>query len=87
MSKGGQAKLDGQGVSIDGDSLLVLINAEGQHSLWPSAKSVPDGWTRVSGPGSRADCMAFVETHWADMRPQSLIQSMAAKPGDRASRS
>ena len=37
--------------SIDGDEFVVLVNHEGQHSLWPSALAVPDGWTQT-GPAA-----------------------------------
>ena len=30
-------------------SFFVLVNDEGQHSLWPSFAEVPAGWTRVHG--------------------------------------
>jgi MbtH protein len=32
----------------------------------------------VFGSGTRADCLAFVEQHWADVRPKSLRDAMAA---------
>ena len=33
---------------------LVLVNDEGQHSLWPSFAEVPAGWTVVFGADSRS---------------------------------
>jgi MbtH protein len=63
--------------TIDGDLFQVLVNAEGQYSLWPAAQSAPNGWTRVGPVGSNAECLAFVDAHWLDMRPKSLQQSMA----------
>ena len=54
----------------------VLVNEEGQHSLWPAFAEVPAGWTVVHGRASREDCVAYVEEHWTDMRPKSLIQAM-----------
>ena len=32
----------------------VLINEEGQHSLWPAFRDVPEGWTIVHKADSRA---------------------------------
>lgn len=55
---------------------LVLINEEGQYSLWPSFKDVPAGWSAVGPRGSRAECLAYIEEHWTDMRPKSLIRQM-----------
>ncbi|GAA3084009.1 MbtH family protein [Streptosporangium carneum] len=57
-------------------SYLVLVNAEGQHSLWPAFADVPGGWESVHGPASRADCLAYVEENWTDMRPLSLVTEM-----------
>ncbi|GLI01644.1 protein mbtH [Phytohabitans aurantiacus] len=54
---------------------LVLVNAEEQHSLWPSFVAVPDGWTAIFGDDTRDACLAFVEDHWRDLRPKSLRQA------------
>ena len=54
----------------------VLINDEGQHSLWPSFIEVPQGWTIIHKSDSRAACLEFINKHWTDMRPNSLIESM-----------
>lgn len=59
---------------------LVLVNDEGQHSLWPVFADVPAGWTTVHGPAARPDCVEYVETNWTDMRPKSLIAAMAGDP-------
>ena len=75
----------------------VLVNDEGQHSLWPSFKAVPKGWTIVHSSDGRAACLEFINQHWTDMRPTSLVQRMsqpqgnpshdAAEPQDRSSSS
>jgi MbtH protein len=54
----------------------VLINDEGQYSLWPSFIDVPDGWTIIHKSDSRAACLEFINRNWTDMRPNSLIKSM-----------
>jgi MbtH protein len=54
----------------------VLINAEGQHSLWPSFIEVPKGWTIIHKADTRAACLEFINKNWTDMRPNSLIESM-----------
>jgi MbtH protein len=56
----------------------VLINEEGQHSLWPSFIAVPDGWTIILKSDSRAACLDFIEKNWTDMRPTSLVKDMDA---------
>jgi uncharacterized protein YbdZ (MbtH family) len=55
---------------------LVLVNDEGQYSLWRPFKEIPAGWTAVGPRGSRQDCLAYIETHWTDMRPKSLVAQM-----------
>ncbi len=57
---------------------LVLVNAENQHSLWPSFAEVPTGWRIVHGPDARQACLSYIETNWADMRPQSLIEAIGS---------
>jgi len=56
-------------------SYRVLVNHEGQHSLWPAAQPVPDGWTVAHDTDSRPACLEYIETNWTDMRPKSLIQA------------
>lgn len=63
---------------------FVLINDEGQHSLWPVFADVPDGWEVIFGKDSRQECLDFIEKNWTDMRPKSLIKAMEA---DAAARS
>jgi MbtH protein len=53
-------------------TFLVLVNEEGQYSLWPEAISVPAGWNTVHQPDTRANCLAYIKAHWIDMRPESL---------------
>ncbi|CAM4109601.1 MbtH family protein [Nocardiopsis rhodophaea] len=57
---------------------LVLVNDEGQHSLWPSFAEVPAGWTTVFGEDTRDACLAYVEENWTDLRPKSLIDAMGS---------
>lgn len=55
---------------------VVLINDEGQHSLWPTFVEVPAGWRVVHGVDDRQACLDYIETHWTDMRPRSLANAM-----------
>ncbi|HEY5979695.1 MAG TPA: MbtH family protein [Microlunatus sp.] len=50
-------------------TFLVLVNDRRQHSLWPAAIAVPDGWTQVAGPTGRQACLDYVEANWPDIRP------------------
>ncbi|WLW50956.1 MbtH family protein [Streptomyces sp. YU58] len=54
---------------------LVLVNHEGQHSLWPSFAEVPGGWTIVLPENTRAACLDYIDAHWTDLRPRSLVES------------
>ena len=66
-------------------SFFVLVNGEEQHSLWPTFKQVPGGWSIVfgaEGGASRQACLDYVDANWTDMRPKSLRERMAAaSPG------
>ena len=57
---------------------LVLVNDEGQHSLWPQFIDVPAGWTTKHGPGPRDEMLAYVDENWTDMRPRSVIEAMGS---------
>jgi MbtH protein len=60
----------------DNATYLVLVNDEGQYSLWPSFADVPAGWTVAKSEDSRQACLDYVNEHWTDMRPKSLIRAM-----------
>lgn len=62
---------------------LVLINDEGQHSLWPVFAAVPEGWEVIFGEDGRQVCLDFIEKSWTDMRPKSLIRAMEADAAER----
>lgn len=54
----------------------VLVNDEGQHSLWPSFVAVPEGWKIVHESGTRAACLDYIAKNWTDMRPKSLVEEL-----------
>ena len=58
---------------------MVLVNHEGQYSLWPTFKEVPAGWSAVGPRGKKKECLDWVEANWTDMRPKSLIEAMNKK--------
>ncbi|MFI6099302.1 MbtH family protein [Lentzea sp. NPDC051213] len=59
----------------DDHRFLVLVNEEGQHSLWPAFAEVPAGWRVAFGEDSRQACLAHVEENWTDLRPKSLVEA------------
>lgn len=56
----------------EGWEWTVLVNDEDQHSLWLAVNAVPAGWRAIGPTGSKAECLAYVEAHWTDMRPRGL---------------
>jgi uncharacterized protein YbdZ (MbtH family)/acyl carrier protein len=67
-----------------GGSYVVLVNSDGQYSLWPEEIRRPGGWETRFGPSARADCLGFVEQTWTDMRPRRLAEASAAGRPPRA---
>ena len=63
---------------------LALINDERQYSLWPTFIDVPAGWSIAHPSDTRQACLDFIEEHWTDMRPQSLIDAMNAEQAAKA---
>lgn len=61
---------------------LVLINDERQYSLWPTFRDIPAGWTAVGPRGARQDCLSYIEEHWTDMRPKSLVDEMERRAAE-----
>lgn len=57
---------------------FVVVNDEGQHSLWPDIAPVPAGWTVVHGRTDRGSCIDYVNANWTDMRPRSLVAHLDA---------
>ena len=53
-------------------SYRVVVNHEGQYSIWPAEREAPAGWSDAGKVGPREECLAFVEEVWTDMRPLSL---------------
>jgi MbtH protein len=61
---------------LDNAEYDVVINAEEQYSIWSAARELPPGWSRVGKRGVKADCLAYIEENWTDMRPASLRRQM-----------
>ena len=58
-------------------TFLVLVNDEGQHSLWPSFATVPAGWDVAHAESSRQEALDYVEANWTDIRPRSVVAQYA----------
>lgn len=56
----------------------VVVNHEEQYSIWPAHREIPAGWRSVGKQGKKAECLAYIEEVWTDMRPLSLRKKMDA---------
>jgi len=54
----------------------VVVNHEEQYSIWPADRENPLGWKDVGKSGPKAECLAYIEEVWTDMRPLSLRKHM-----------
>ena len=54
----------------------VVVNHEEQYSIWPADRDNAPGWTAVGKSGLKAECLAYINEVWTDMRPLSLRKSM-----------
>ena len=54
----------------------VVVNHEEQYSIWPADRENPLGWRDVGKSGPKAECLAYIEDVWTDMRPLSLRRQM-----------
>ena len=53
----------------------VVRNDEEQYSIWPTARELPAGWAAQGITGTKAECLAFIERTWTDLRPLSARSS------------
>jgi amino acid adenylation domain-containing protein len=58
--------------SDDAVGHTVVVNDEGQFSVWPTELEVPAGWRPGGHAGDRQTCLAHIGREWQDMRPLSL---------------
>lgn len=54
----------------------VVVNHEEQYSIWPVDREIPAGWKEAGKQGTKADCLAYINEVWTDMRPLSLRRKM-----------
>ncbi len=54
----------------------VVVNHEGQYSIWRTNKEIPLGWENAGKSGGKEDCLAYIKEVWTDMRPLSLRRKM-----------
>lgn len=57
----------------DEETFVVLVNQDGQYSIWPHWKQLPGGWTAVEDvKGDKKAVLDYVVKAWTDMRPRPL---------------
>jgi MbtH protein len=62
--------------SEDSTVYKVVVNEEGQYSLWFGDRENPPGWADAGKSGTKDDCLTYIEEVWTDMRPLSLRKKM-----------
>jgi len=70
------SRKEGAPVSEDNTIYKVVVNREEQYSIWPADRENPLGWSEVGKSGTKAECLAYIEEVWTDMRPLSLRRKM-----------
>ena len=55
----------------------VVMNHEEQYSIWPAERENALGWNDAGKSGKKAECLAYIDEVWTDMRPLSLRKKMA----------
>lgn len=56
----------------DGATYKVVVNHEEQYSIWLADRDNPPGWNDAGRSGTKAECLAYIEGVWTDMRPLSI---------------
>ena len=54
----------------------AVINQEEQYSIWPAERENAPGWRDAGKTGTKAECLAYIDQVWTDMRPLSLRRQM-----------
>jgi MbtH protein len=65
-------------IDDENQQFAVVVNGEGQYSIWPTFKAVPEGWEETGFVGVKKYCLEHIATVWTDMRPLSLQRRMAS---------
>jgi MbtH protein len=49
----------------------VVLNDDGQYSMWPAGEEIPAGWKSVGKQGTQQECLDYIEEVWTDVQPPS----------------
>jgi MbtH protein len=47
----------------------VVVNSEGQYSIWPADRENALGWNDAGKSGTREECLAYIKEVWTDESP------------------
>jgi MbtH protein len=56
--------------------LKVVMNDQEQYSIWPADRENAPGWRDAGKTGTKAECLAWIDEVWTDMRPLSLRKAV-----------
>ncbi len=62
----------------DDTTYRVVVDHEEQYSIWPDFQDYPPGWRHAGRSGTKAECLAYINEVWTDMRALSLLLVMDA---------
>ncbi|HEX8000669.1 MAG TPA: MbtH family protein [Pyrinomonadaceae bacterium] len=54
----------------------VVVNGEGQYSIWPADRENAIGWKDAGKSGTKQECLEYIKEVWTDNRPLSLRKKM-----------
>ncbi len=60
----------------------VVVNHEGQYSIWLADREPPLGWQEVGKQGKKSECLSYIKEVWTDMRPLSLRKQMIERASE-----
>ncbi|HEV7890935.1 MAG TPA: MbtH family protein [Pyrinomonadaceae bacterium] len=59
----------------------VVMNDEGVYYIWPADRENALGWSDAGKSGPKAECLAYIEEVWTDMRPLSIRDHIEKRMG------
>jgi MbtH protein len=62
----------------DDTTYRVVVDHEEQYSIWLDFQDYPPGWRQAGRSGTKAECLAYINEVWTDMRALSLRRQMDA---------
>ncbi|MDH6128366.1 uncharacterized protein YbdZ (MbtH family) [Kitasatospora sp. GP82] len=67
----------------DATRYQVVLNGEGQYSVWSADRELPAGWSAEGTVGGLEECTDRIDRIWTDLRPLSLVRLDAGPRSER----